>query len=135
MSDSDSSSDSDMEDETYVDENFVLGDLSQIETLTVEQAHKESKSNLSRCSISGEVYGKYNKKSSFKPVFIEKDKEVCERLEKRLSGQWMFESLEHKEKETLVSCMKEESFKENDLVIKEGEEGNSLYIIEKGTFN
>lgn len=135
MSGSDSSSESDAEDDTYVDENFVLGDLSQIETLTVEQAHKESKSNLSRCSISGEVYGKYNKKSSFKPVFIEKDKSICERLEKRLSGQWMFEALECKDRETLVGCMKEESYKENDLVIKEGEEGNSLYIIEKGTFN
>ena len=102
MSDSDSSSDSDAEDDAYVDEDFVLGDLSQVQTLTVEQAHNESKSNLSRCSISGEVYGKYNKKSSFKPVFIEKEKAVCAKLEKRLSGQWMFESLEHKDKETLV---------------------------------
>lgn len=54
----------------------MLPDLSEVQTLTVEQALTETESNPSRCSISAEVYGKYNKKGSFKPVFIEKDQQI-----------------------------------------------------------
>lgn len=71
-----SDSDSDMDSDDSTDESFVLPDLSSLVHLTVEQALKETGSNPSRFSISAEAYGKYNKKSSFQPSFVPKEKEV-----------------------------------------------------------
>jgi hypothetical protein len=70
------------------------------------------------------VYGKYNKRSSFNPTFIEKSKHICDRLEKRLSGHWMFETIKQEDKKTLVDTMREEKCQNGDIIIKEKDSGN-----------
>lgn len=47
----------------------------------------------------------------------------------------MFQNLVDDDKTTLVDTMREEIFSTNDIIIKEGDKGNSLYIVERGTFN
>lgn len=47
----------------------------------------------------------------------------------------MFERLEKDDKLVLIDAMKEVNFNKNDIVIKEGEKGDCLYIVESGTFN
>lgn len=125
--DTDSDSDS--------DEGFDLPDLSLVQTLTIEQALEQSESNPSRFSISAEVYGKYNKRSSFQPKFVPKDDDVCKRLRARLDKVWMFEKLVEEDKKTLIDTMREEKYSANDIIIMEGDKGNNLFIVEKGTFN
>lgn len=103
--------------------------------LTVTEALNEIGSNPSHFSISAEAYGVYNKKSSFNPIFIEKDKITYERLRKRLSGKWLFESVQSEDKDTLVNAMREEIYHKGDVVIKQGDLGDRLFIVEKGIFN
>lgn len=47
----------------------------------------------------------------------------------------MFAALTPEDKETLVKTMREEKYSSNDIIIKEGDRGNSLYLVEAGTFN
>jgi len=47
----------------------------------------------------------------------------------------MFQNLVEDDKKTLIDAMREEKFATNDIIIKEGDKGNSLYIVERGTFN
>lgn len=41
----------------------------------------------------------------------------------------MFSMLDEKEKHILVDAMQVVSFKANDIVIKEGDDGNNLYVV------
>jgi cAMP-dependent protein kinase regulator len=118
--------------DTDEDEYF---DLPPMENLSVADALKEIESNPSNFSVSAEAYGIYNKKSSFSPTFIDKDEGTCERLRKRMSGHWMFESLQGEDKDTLVNAMQEETYQKGDIVIKQNELGHRLFIVEKGIFN
>lgn len=47
----------------------------------------------------------------------------------------MFASLTPEDKDTLVKTMREEKYHTNDIIIKEGDRGNCLYLVEAGTFN
>lgn len=117
-----SESDEDSDDDDYTDSNFVLPEIT--ETLTVEEALKKSESNPSKNSISGEVYGRYNKRSSFNPTYVQKSKNVCDRLEKKLTGHWMFDKIKQEDKKTLVETMCEENYQNGDIIIKENDSGN-----------
>ena len=91
------------------------------------------RSHPSGVSFSAEVYGEYNK-ASFNPIFIKKSEDTCQRLRVRLSGHWMFKSLQSEDKDILVEAMKEETYTFGDVVIKQGDKGDRLFIIDKGSF-
>eukprot|EP00344_Euplotes_crassus_P011981 CAMPEP_0196996446 /NCGR_PEP_ID=MMETSP1380-20130617/2317_1 /TAXON_ID=5936 /ORGANISM="Euplotes crassus, Strain CT5" /LENGTH=386 /DNA_ID=CAMNT_0042412411 /DNA_START=58 /DNA_END=1218 /DNA_ORIENTATION=+ len=130
--DSDSSETSSDDDDVIVDENFLLPKPVK---KTVEEALREIESETSRISVSAEVYGEYNKRSSFKPVSNPKPEDTCERLRARLTSHWMFKCLEAEDMDTLVDAMQEEVFTAGDTVVKEGDKGNKLYIVDNGSFN
>jgi cAMP-dependent protein kinase regulator len=55
---------------------------------------------------------------------------------KRLNSCWIFQrKLENEDKLVLIDAMKELKYKKGDVVIKEGEKGDCLYIVDNGTFN
>jgi len=114
-----------------IDDDFVLP---EIESLSVTEALEITESQTSRVSISAEVFGKYNKRSSFTPKLIEKDEQTYQRLRTRLSDHWIFNSLQGEDKDVLVKAMKEETYGKGDIVIKQNEKGNRLFIIDKGSF-
>ena len=66
-----------------------------------------------RTSVSAEVFGKNNKMEDYKPVVNPKAKDVCERLEKRLSEAFMFRALEGKDKDIVIKAMKQCDFKKD----------------------
>ena len=74
-------------------------------------------------------------KSSFKPIFINKDVDVRERLKTRLNTHWMFKKLDEEDKHTLIDTMRQETYSKGDIVIMEGDPGNSLYIVDQGNFD
>ena len=86
-----------------------------------------------RPSVSGEAYGVYNKKSAFVPKIVEKTQETKDRIKKRLEEAFMFACLGDKEKEIVIMAMEECKFVKDDLVIKQGDDGDVLYTVDTGS--
>ncbi|CAD8171703.1 unnamed protein product [Paramecium pentaurelia] len=85
-----------------------------------------------RFSVSAEAYGQFNKKENFKAKFIPKSKEQSERIKQRMQAGFMFSALNDKEIEIVVGAMEEKIFHKAEYVIKQGEEGNVLYVVDTG---
>ena len=48
---------------------------------------------------------------------------------------FMFQNLDEKEKEIVIGAMEEKKFAADDYVIKQGEEGDNLYVVETGVLS
>lgn len=95
----------------------------------------EAKANKQRTSVSAEAFGLYHKKSDFKPIVIEKSDVVKNKIRKRLAESFLFNTLNEKDQNIVLDAMKEENFKKDDVVIREGEDGDVLYVVESGLYN
>jgi cAMP-dependent protein kinase regulator len=95
----------------------------------------EAKANKQRTSVSAEAFGLYHKKSDFKPIVIEKSEVVKNKIRKRLAESFLFNTLNEKDQNIVLDAMKEENFKKGDLVIREGDDGDVLYVVESGLYN
>jgi cAMP-dependent protein kinase regulator len=116
--DTDSSSDSDDDTETF----------SRSALLAVKPMAKKPP----RSSVSAEVIGCFNKREDFKPIVIQKDDETKTRIKKRLQDCFMFKKLEDKDLNIVIDAMKEVKYKEGDVIIRQGDDGNELYVLESG---
>lgn len=85
-----------------------------------------------RTSVSAEAYGKYNLKANFKPKFIAKTPSQIDRIKTRLNQAFMFSGLEEKELEIVINAMTETKFSSGATVIRQGDDGDNLYIIDSG---
>jgi cAMP-dependent protein kinase regulator len=85
-----------------------------------------------RSSVSAEAYGQFNKKGSFVARVIPKTESQKEKIRKRLSQAFMFAALEPKEREIVIDAMEERKIKAGEYVIKQGEDGDNLYVVESG---
>lgn len=93
---------------------------------------KEKPSAKMRQSVSAEAYGEWNKKKVFVPPVIPKDDEQNQRLAKTLKKSFMFASLEDKDMDIVIGAMKEVKAKAGDRIIKQGDSGDFLFVVEKG---
>ncbi len=98
-------------------------------------APSQSSKSKQRQSVSAEAFGIYHKKEDFVATVIEKTDEVKEKIAKRLKESFMFSALSEKDQNIVLDAMKEEVFKEGDVVIKEGDDGDVLYVVESGLYN
>lgn len=87
-----------------------------------------------RTSVSAEVYGNFNQKKLFVPKIIHKTKDQIDRIHNTVLGSFIFNNLDEKELKTVVDAMEEKVASENEYIIKQGEPGAVLFIIEKGNF-
>jgi cAMP-dependent protein kinase regulator len=55
-----------------------------------------------------------------------------EKYEKFLSQVTILQSMDNYERSKLADAFREEHFKHGDVIIKEGEEGNTFYIVAEG---
>lgn len=85
-----------------------------------------------RASVSAEVYGIFNKKEDFKPKLVEKTVEQNKRISDCVMHSFLFNSLDDKDLETVINAMEEKRFSTGETVIKQGDSGDVLYIIESG---
>jgi len=92
------------------------------------------KSNIkqNRISVSAEAYGTFNKKGSYTPRVVPKSDEIKQRIATRLGEVFMFSALDHKEKSIVLDAMEEFKFTAGDSVIKQGEDGDVLYVVDSG---
>ena len=117
---SDSSSESNSEDEKEVDE---------------EIKKRKKKRNKKRAAVSAEAYGEINKKEDFKPRIIEKTEEQKNKIKSRILSSFLFSNLEPNELEIVINAMDEEHYEAGEKVIKQGENGDCLYIVEEGNLD
>ena len=82
--------------------------------------------------MSAEVFGAWNKKVEFKPPKFEKTHSVREALKKRLEQAFMFSCLNPEELSIVLDAMQNVKKKAGELIIREGDEGDSLYVVESG---
>ena len=89
----------------------------------------------SRISVSAEVFGKYNLKEEYKPKLIAKIQEVIEIIKKRLYQTFMFMNLDDKGLQEVINAIDSKKTAAKEFIIKEGEPGEELYIVEAGEMN
>ena len=85
-----------------------------------------------RSSVSAEVFGLYNKKAAFKPRVIPKKESQKETIKKRCLQSFIFNSLEDQDFVKVIDAFEEKRFKGGDYVIKEGEQGDVVYLVDTG---
>ncbi len=52
---------------------------------------------------------------------------------KKIESSFIFSGLEDSEREIVVKAMEEKSFKPGEYVIKQGDAGENLYVVDTGT--
>lgn len=85
--------------------------------------------------MSAEAFGSWNKKSDFKARVVAKSEETQQKIMDRLQQSFLFTSLSQEELNIVVGAMEERKFKHKDHVIKQGEDGNELFVVESGTLS
>jgi len=95
----------------------------------------EGQMGASRQSVSAEAYGTWNEKKAFTAPKHPKTDEQKERLNQTLQKSFMFNQLEPQDMETILMACKEATFQADQKVITEGEDGDFLFVIEKGSLD
>ena len=86
----------------------------------------------SRTSVSAEAFGKYHVKQAFKPQVIVKSDEVKNKIKQRLEQAFMFMALDENELQVVIDAMDEKKAAADEFLIKEGDAGDCLFIVESG---
>lgn len=101
----------------------------------IEQRKTKMAGRGQRSSVSAEVYGFFNKKADFVARVIPKTEQQKNRIVNKVMQSFLFNSLEEKELSTVIDAFEEKRYVKGDYVIKQGEQGDVLYLIESGTLN
>lgn len=112
--------------ESSVNEDDVVDDFEMEEKL---KKHRKSKK---KNGISAEAYGEYNKLSDFQARVIDKSDEQKNQIKTILSENFMFKSLEPKNQDIVIMAMKVVNCVAGDTVIKQGDDGDEMYIVGTG---
>jgi hypothetical protein len=93
---------------------------------------KKGMNRKPRGSVSAEAFGSWNKKGDFTAVIVPKNDETKEKIRSRLSKSFLFNSLDEKDFEIVIDAMNEVKLNPGDCAIKEGDDGDFLYVVEIG---
>jgi len=86
-----------------------------------------------RQSVSAEAYGAWNKKDdNFVAPVYEKSEDAMKRIQGCLGSSFLFSSLEEEEMKTVILALKEKAVEPKTRIIQQGDDGNSMFIIEEG---
>lgn len=100
--------------------------------IDAEMKQRQQKKKGFRQSVSAEVYGIHNKKEAFKPHIIPKTEEQKKTIEAKCMQSFIFNSLEDQELTTVIDAFEEKRYKPGDYVIKQGDEGDVIYLVDTG---
>jgi len=87
-----------------------------------------------RQSVSAEAYGEWNAKKAFVPPVIPKSDEQKDRLKNCLVKSFLFSNLEDNDFSVVIGAMKEVLMSPGQRAINQGDNGDFLFVIEKGKF-
>jgi cAMP-dependent protein kinase regulator len=85
-----------------------------------------------RQSVSAEAYGQWNQRSNFVAPVYEKSDEQKARIEKCLEPSFLFSGLEKQDLDTIVLACKEKTVDVGVRVIEQGDDGDSMFVIQDG---
>jgi len=88
-----------------------------------------------RASVSAEAYGEWNTKKKFTAPVIQKTSEQQARLKATLQKSFLFSSVESSDFDQVIGAMKEVTLKASERIIKQGDDGDFLFVIESGKLN
>lgn len=104
-----------------------------MDDIPIETLKEKGKTSKARASVSAEAFGDYNQKSDFKPPKHDKPAAVRTQLEDKLGKSFMFSTLNPQESQIVIDAMQQVKKSAGESVIKEGEDGEELFMIESGT--
>jgi cAMP-dependent protein kinase regulator len=87
-----------------------------------------------RASVSAEAYGEWNKKEDFVPRSIPKSKETTESIKNKILKNFMFSNLKDADVAIVINAMNVVEAKAGDMVIKEGDSGDEMYLVGSGKY-
>lgn len=93
---------------------------------------KRNSRRSQRMSVCAEVYGQYNPKGQFQPKIVPKDPETQLTIRQLILNNFLFRHLEDNELDMIVNAMETKSVKVGEQVIKQGDDGNELYVVGSG---
>jgi cAMP-dependent protein kinase regulator len=96
---------------------------------------KQRGTKIYRVSVSAEAFGKYNPVKEFVPNVVDKTDEQKLKIKNRLSAIFMFQSLDEKSFQVVVNTMAIVNVKKGDFVIKQGDTGDHLYVVDSGALD
>jgi len=111
------------------EENDVVDDV----TFKAKKCSQVAKRN--RSGVSAEVYGEFNKKESFTAKVIPKSEDTKTRILILLRNSILFKNLDTVETEIVMGAMEEKEYQAGQTVIREGDGGDVLYMVEQGEFD
>ena len=114
------------------DSDYSFEEIIETQFRAQRTMKKRVTSVAGRKGISAESYGQFNKKEQFKPKFVKKDDQVTAKIKSRILQSFLFSGLENADINIVIGAMEEKNFKEGDLVIKQGDNGDCIYIVESG---
>ena len=122
--------------ERYSDSHLPASDNSIIEDFSEDEENEKKmmqRMSKKKNAISAEAYGEYNKLGQFKPRFIDKTGEQLDRIKSTIKKSFMFNTLESHDQEIVIGAMKVQIFEKGDTVIRQGDDGDELFIVGSGT--
>jgi cAMP-dependent protein kinase regulator len=88
-----------------------------------------------RVSVSAEAYGEHNKKEDFQAPVYPKSQQQKENILGKLKNSFLFSALEKKEMDIIVDAMREQTVPAGTTVIKQGDDGHELYVVNSGSLD
>ena len=85
-----------------------------------------------RTSVSAEAFGVHNKKEDFVPPVVKKSDETRRQISERLRECFMFSGLNEEEMRVVTDAMSVVYPQKREFVIKEGEDGDDMFVMERG---
>merc|ERR1719453_2231381 len=92
----------------------------------------EGQMKTQRASVSAEAYGAWNQKKEFTPPSHPKTDEQKKRLQEVMCKSFLFSALEGKDMDSVIGAMLEVPAEAEQVLIQEGDDGDFLFVIEKG---
>lgn len=85
-----------------------------------------------RGSVCAEVYGVFNKKVEFKPRVISKSQDQFDLFKDIIKNNFLFNCLDEADMNTVILAMEQIEIPKGNIVIKQKDSGDTLYLVEKG---
>jgi len=98
----------------------------------VPEQLSSSKKPTGRTSVSAEAYGEWNKLRAFTPPVVPKSEDQKRRILEVLQQSFLFAALERENQGIIADAMVEKAAALGETLLKEGESGDVMFIIEQG---
>ncbi|CAD8138763.1 unnamed protein product [Paramecium octaurelia] len=105
---------------------------SQKQYQSYQSDEEEGKNNKQTTKSNAGFHEEFDKNEKFKQHVIEKTKDQIEKIKKKILNSFLFKVLDEQNLETVICAMEVKKFQAGDIVIRQGDDGNELYVIDEG---